>query len=85
MPTQFNPSRAPTFKGMPSRPDSDARAGSFLVKVASQHDTDPTLHWLPPRAIGVAAAETPVATAEATMKETRGLESIIVKAGWSLW
>jgi hypothetical protein len=58
-----------------------------------QHDIDPTLHWLalivggysPPRAIGVAAAETPVATAKAAMKETRGLESIIVKAGWSLW
>jgi len=70
---------------MPIRPDSDARNGSFLVKVASQHDTDPTLHWLPPLATGVAAAETPVATAKATTKEMRGLENIIVKAGWSLW
>jgi len=49
-----------------------------------QHDTDPTLQ-LPSLAAGVAATETPVATAKAAMRETRGLESIIVKAGWSLW
>ena len=71
---------------MPSRPPSDATNGSFLVNVASQHDTVPTLQLpLASLAIGVAAAETLVATAKAAMKETRGLESIIVKAGWRLW
>jgi hypothetical protein len=39
----------------------------------------------PVLATGIAAAETPVATAKAAMKETRGLESIIVKVGWRLW
>ena len=77
---------------MPARPESTAASGLLADSVVSQHDIDPTSHWLeplaeglPPLAIGVEAAETPVATAKAAMKETRGLESIIVKAGWSLW
>ena len=64
-------------------------SGLFAAVTVLQHDIDPTLHWLaliePPLATGVAAAETPVATAKTAMKETRVLESIIVKAGWSLW
>ena len=74
---------------MPSRPESDSTVGSDAEVTVLQHDIDPTLHWLaliePPLAIGVEAAETPVATAKAAMKETMDLESIIVKAGWSLW
>jgi len=73
---------------MPSRPESPATNGLLAEVIVLQHDIDPTLHWLAliaSLAIGVAAAETPVAKAKAAMKETRGLENIIVKAGWSLW
>ena len=74
---------------MPSRPESNAAVGLLAEVSVLQHDTVPTLHWLaliePSLAIGVAAAETAVATAKAAMKETKGLESIMMKAGWSLW
>ena len=80
-------------RGMPSRPAACATNGLLDVVTVLQHDTDPTLHWLwliaggelSPLASGVAAAEAPVATANAAMKETRVLESIMVRAVWSLW
>ena len=74
---------------MLSRPESAPTNGLFAEVSVLQHDIDPTLHWLaliePSLAIGVAAAETVVVTAKAAIKETRGLESIMVKTGWSLW
>lgn len=86
---QDNPTNPLRSKGMPSRPESAPANGWFEEVTVLQHDIEPTSHWLaliePVLATGIAAAETPVATAKAAMKETRGLESIIVKVGWRLW
>jgi hypothetical protein len=95
---QFNPTPREGLRMRPSKPERRPTSGLLVEVNVSQHEIDPVSHSLtvtgervgggkPPSSLttGVAEAATPLATAKAAMKETKGLKSIIVKARLRLW
>jgi hypothetical protein len=85
---QDSPTGRATFPTRPTRPPREPTSGLAVEVMVLQHCTDPVLHWLTdgttgaghkPLATGVAAAATVLAAAMVAIKETKGLESIIVK------
>ena len=76
MPRQEIPMGTATSTGreMPSAPAREVKTGLLTLLTVLQHCIAPVLHALPPPlATGVTEAATPVATAEAAIKETRDL------------
>jgi hypothetical protein len=94
---QFNPTPRAGLTMRPSKPERRPTSGLLAEVNVSQHETDPVSHSLtmtgervgggkPPSSLTTGVAEaTPLATAKAAMKETKGLKSIIVKARLRLW
>jgi hypothetical protein len=71
-------------KAMSARLARAATIGSLELLIVLQHDMVPVSHE-PPLATGVAEAATPVTTANAAIKETSDLGSIMAKSRWRLW
>jgi hypothetical protein len=85
---QVSPTGRARFPARPTRPPREPTNGLAAEVMVLQHCTVPVLHWLTdgtvgggqrPLATGVAAAATVLAAAMVAIKETKGLESIIVR------